>query len=214
MTQLEVAILSVKVTLLSVVVGTVVTFIGIWINNRKADKLAVRTHQADYLRMQIEKLYGPLVFFAELSELFWSRHEEIGLAYDEYFKTRYGTDKFSQEMTEVIQKKNLWGERIVRNNQEIVPILKTYWGLLDADDVELVKQYLLDTSVQDVESNRESPSLPAEFYLPLLGLKGCLGPKFIRRDGFVLHLREKLASKQSTLSGLLKTAKGSAGTAR
>jgi len=48
MTQIEVAILSVKVTLLSVVVGTVVTLIGLWINNRRADKLAARTTRKSY----------------------------------------------------------------------------------------------------------------------------------------------------------------------
>jgi hypothetical protein len=191
MTQTNVALLGVAMTALVAVVGWLVT-------QRSSAKLAVRARQADHIRTQIGNLYGPLVFFAELNELLLIRSEKIRVAYDEYFDTRQG-DRFSKEMTEVIAKMNLYGQKVVCNNQDVIPLLRDNWGLLDANDAELVKEYLSDIFIQDLESDREGPTLPAEFYLPKM-LKSTLGPKMILRPGFAESLRRSTHQAKGTQS--------------
>lgn len=202
MTQVDVALLGVKIALAVAIIGPVVTFISLWINSRNASKLAEQARRADYLRSQIKELYGPLVFFAELNEQLWDRHEKIMAAYGEYFDGTRTGDPYSRQMTEVINKQNLYGQQIVRNSQSVLPVLRDHWGLLDPADAELVGQYILDTTILDLESDREGPTMPAEFYLPQLGLKSCLGPKWIRREGFAKQVREKLTAKQDELGSL------------
>lgn len=191
------------VSLISVAVAAIVAILG-WLTNQYfSARHAARARKADFIRTQISQLYGPVVFIAELNESLWKRCGKIDLAYHEYFKDRTGRD-FSQEMTNVIAKKNLYGARVVQNNRELIPLLKANWGLLDTDDVELVAQFLSDVSIQDVESDRESPNMPGEFYMDGI-LKNCLGPTIISRPGFAQSMRQKLISKQSELSRLTGT---------
>jgi hypothetical protein len=201
MTQVEVALLSAEVAILLGISTQVITIVGWWFNHRKAERLAARVRQTEYLRAQTNDLYGPLVFLVELTDVLWERNQKIMKAYDEYFSTRTG-ERFSQEMTEVIGKTNLYGQRIVETNREIVSLLRIHWGLIDADDVEMAKQLVSDTFIQDLESVREGPPLPTEFYIPQFGLSNCLGPKWITRPGVSDSLRRKFTNKQNELLNL------------
>lgn len=95
-----------------------------------ADDLAARTRRADYLRGQIERLYGPLAFFIESSARHIDTNNAILRGYDEYFKDRDTSDlvELGKEMDEVIATANRYVGRVVENNKETIGVAPAETG--------------------------------------------------------------------------------------
>jgi exonuclease VII large subunit len=167
------------------------------------DTLAQRSRRADYLRAQLDKLYGPLAFLLESSARCAETNTGIMKAYDEYFKTfpNLKSDNGKDEMEQTIEIANRYIALIVENNKEAIKILRTGWGWLDKDDIGDAGRYLADIARHIVEFEEEGRRLPITFYSRNEIQNAVELPAFLRPD-FVERVRSKLSEKQAELSGL------------
>jgi hypothetical protein len=169
------------------------------------DDLAKRTRRADYIRGQIDQLYGPLAFFVEASARCIETEHSIGAGYREYFAgrtaiTEESRTKLQLEAHGVIGTSSRYMDLVVENNQEAVKVLRTGWGWLDADDVADAGQYLTDVARYKIEVE-ENHRLPDPFYLEG-AMKSAIGPPSFIRPAFIARVRRKLLEKQLELAGL------------
>jgi hypothetical protein len=174
-----------------------------------AGELAEQTRRADYVRGQIDHLYGPLAFFVESSAHHISTNRAVQLAYDEYFgQKRHGMLGSDPETTRAIVEEGLrvqdtanrYLALVVENNEEAIKILRAGWGWLDQDDVESAGQYMTDIARQSVEF-KENKRLPPLFYWEG-AMQFPVGPVSFIRPEFIDRVRRKLQKKQRELAGL------------
>jgi hypothetical protein len=165
-----------------------------------ADMLAQRTRRTDYIRAQIENLYGPLAFLVESNARCIAVNNAIMRTYDSVFAGRGDSDTARKEARETIERANEYMSLVVDNNQEAMKVLRSGWAWLDSDDIEDAGQYLTDVHRHSVEFKTEGKMLPIEFYVD--GVPGAPGkPSFIR-PAFIDRVRAKLIEKQRELAGL------------
>jgi len=164
------------------------------------DDLAKRTRRADYIRGQIDNLYGPLAFLVESSDRHIKRNRAIFVAYDEYFVRSMPGEKVEKEITDAIGRANRYGELVVENNREGAKLLRSAWGWLDVDDIEHMSQYVADVSQQLVEFGEKKP-LPPGFYMKGIVNSHLEPPSYLRPE-FVERVRRKLLEKQRALDAL------------
>jgi hypothetical protein len=166
-----------------------------------SDSLAQRTRRADYVRNQIQHLYGPLAFLVESSARCIDTNNVIMSTYDKVYSMRGHSEAIRKEARETIARANEYMGLVVENNQEAVKLLRTGWGWLDADDVTDAGQYLTDVHRHNLEFRNEGKMLPIDFYVSDY-VEGAPGkPSFIR-PAFIARVRAKLLQKQRELAGL------------
>lgn len=178
--------------------GAMAAFVGAILVWRFNTRLANKARRADYLRGQIQNVYGPLTYYFEAGHRAFMIHKRIGAAYDEYFKNRHGADVYSEQMTAVIEVQNAYAARTVGYNREATGVLKANWGWLDPDDLEAVGNFLTEVERGDVESSEKKVKLPVDFYLSGV-LKNALSAPIIYRLDLVQRVQEKLRAKQQEL---------------
>jgi hypothetical protein len=168
------------------------------------DALAQRTRRAEYVRAQLQNLYGPLGFLVESSARCIDTNNAIMGAYDKIFSRLGHSQATRREAGETIERANEFVALVVENNQDAIKVLRSGWGWLDADDVADAGQYLTDVHRHNVEFRTEGKMLPIEFYAAddIPGIPG--KPSFIR-PVFIERVRRKLREKQEELAGLTGT---------
>src|SRR4051794_24961146 len=92
-----------------------------------AETLTKRKLRTDYIRDQIEKLYGPLAFFIESSARHIDMSRKIDAGYREYFESRRQLDGAAaneavQEADKVLDTANRYVQLVVENNKETVKV--------------------------------------------------------------------------------------------
>jgi hypothetical protein len=169
--------------------------------------LTQRTRWADYIRGQIEKLYGPLAFLVESSARHIATNQGILDVYTQIYEKRTFSDdeevrrKLDEEQERVLNTGNRYMELVVENNKEAIKILRAGWGWLDPDDIASAGQYLSDVARHTVEFQEEGRKLPFQFYA--LSMRGSsLGIVSFIRPEFIDRVRKKLLTKQGELQGL------------
>jgi exonuclease VII large subunit len=171
------------------------------------DNLAQRARRVDYLRAQLDKLYGPLAFLLESSARCFETNAHIMKAYDEYFKKfpNLKLENGEDEIGRAIETANRYVALVVKNNKEAINILRTGWGWLDKDDIGDAGQYLADIDRHVVEFEEEGRRLPSLFY-SRSAIQNAVEPPSFLRQAFVERVRSKLREKQAELSGLTGSA--------
>jgi len=131
-----------------------------------ADDLAKSTRRAEYVRGQIDHLYGPLAFFVESSDRLMATNQAILEAADKFYEGRFSADqaKLAKEQNGVIDTGNRYMALVVENNKDAIKILRAGWGWLDSDDISSAGQYLTDVARHAVEFEEEGRKLPIQFY--------------------------------------------------
>ncbi len=153
--------------------------------------LAEKARRAEYVRCQLEKLYGPLAFFMEGNEHLTRLHVHINETYAAFFQGRGATDK--DEASSIIAAANSYGELMLANNRDAVAVLRTNWAYIDQDDIEQAAEFITEVARHDVEF-QESKRLPPAFY----SVKDApLRAPFLHRSPFARRIRDKLKAKQS-----------------
>ncbi len=190
----------IQVVLISASGTALIMLVQQYVSSMFSRGLEARKLRAEYVRLQIERVYGPVVFVAELNEALIGRSGRISATYEEYFATR-NDEKFEREMESVIKTTNLYADRVVENNQRIYDTFSDNWGFVDDEDLELAREILLDGQIQQLESSAKGIPLPPQFHFENL-LKNSLGPKWVVRAGFAARMRERLSSKQRELQRL------------
>jgi hypothetical protein len=168
-----------------------------------AGDLARNTRRAEYVRGQIDHLYGPLAFFVESSDRHIATNQAIMEAADKFYDGRFSADqaKLAKEQNDVIDTGNRYMALVVENNKDAIQILRAGWGWLDPDDISSAGQYLTDVARHSVEFEEEGRKLPVQFYA-LSIMKSPLGIVSFIRPEFIERVRQKLLAKQKELGGL------------
>lgn len=162
-----------------------------------AGALASRARHADYLRLHLENLYGPLAFFMEMNEQLTLVHQHINATYDKYFE-RGAYDR--DEPRAVIRVANVYGRLMVQNNRETAAAMKANWAYIDQDDIEQCAEFLKEVARHEVEFNDdEAQRRPPGFYRQE---SGPLRAPFIHWSPLANRLRSKLKAKQEELGDL------------
>ena len=166
-----------------------------------ADALAQRTRRAEYVRAQMENLYGPLAFLVESSARCIAVNNAIMKTYDKVFARRSDSDVARKEADDTIDRANEYMALVVDNNQEAVKILRSGWVYLDDDDIADAGQYLTDVHRHSVEFRTAGKKLPIEYYIDD-HIPGAPGTVSFIRPAFIARVRAKLVQKQQELAGL------------
>jgi len=161
-----------KTLLSSSVTAAIVGATAVWLYNNGLARNARRT---DFLKEHMRNVYGPVTYLFEAANMSFQNMIKVSNGYDEYFATRHGHERFSQEMHEVIAVQNAYGARMADRNKEVAAVLKANWGWLDPDDIEDLGKFLGI-------------------------LKNSLGSPVCFRGIWVEQFRQKLRSKQDELS--------------
>ncbi|NVJ26870.1 hypothetical protein HUW62_37195 [Myxococcus sp. AM011] len=181
------------------------------------DTLASRTRRAEYLKSQIEKLYGPLTFLIESinSRIECAGHLE---ATKVEFRRRVNeglipkdTEPPDKNAIYEVQKKYFQLAAVASN--EATKLLNSAWGWLDEDDQQDTIDYIERIDRNNVEYVELGIGLlPKQVYdkkvFPITGLE----LPTLRDDEFAKRIRLKLAQKQRELSGLTLTSETLTGT--
>jgi hypothetical protein len=173
-------------------VGALVGALALW---RLNETLATKARRADYLREQIKNLYGPVTFLLEAGERSFDTHNKVAAGYEEYFRTRYAHERYSEEMGQVLATQNHYGGLAVQTNREAAQVLKEHWGWLDAEDTTEVSTFLTYVERQRVERD-DGMTLPVAFYTEL---KKSLPAPVVFNAEWPARFRKKLKAKQEEL---------------
>lgn len=160
------------------------------------DILARKRRRADYLRDQIQNLYGPLAFLLE------SNDRQLGAATkilevfmdEEVSENRTREERLEDQTTET---RRGYHSHVIKNNEAAAELLRTGWGWLDADDVDLALEYITDIARLRTEFENFKYKLERSLYR-----KGKLEDLRFSRPEFIERIRERLVRKQKELSGL------------
>ncbi|CAM4505121.1 MULTISPECIES: hypothetical protein [Myxococcus] len=172
------------------------------------DSLASRARRADYLRNQIEKLYGPLSFLLETTNARVECADElwtVANAQQDQDKAPPGTDRspISKKAYEVQDK---FYTLALDTGSETIKLLHSGWAWLDEDDQADVLSHTKDMDRNKIEfTGLGSAHLPIEFYNTENNPHTALAVPSIRNSSFAKRIRQKLAEKQRELSGLTQT---------
>jgi hypothetical protein len=164
------------------------------------DAQAQRARRAEYLKNQIEKLYGPLSFYLEVN----TRIHETMMGIDEA-SAQYRVPR--DEIDRVIAATNIYARELRGNNEAMVSLLKSQWGWCDIDDTDSFGSHIIATVRSSVEFTEERTSrLPLEYYEHKR-----LAVMMIYHPDLFERARRKLREKQAELSGLSGAPNSSAG---
>ena len=193
----------------AVIAGLVAIF-G-WRVNRKleafkhelAEALTKRKLRADYVRDQIEKLYGPLAFLMESS----AQLIETAKSMLEW-QAKQRNEAETAENPRIVQYGTVrrYFADIAQNNKEGTDILRKEWGWLDEDDIATAGQHLADVARFTVEFE-ERNGMPKGFYAEAKGTR----PLSLYNVTFIDRVRGKLKEKQRELAGLTGAESAEAG---
>jgi hypothetical protein len=167
-----------------------------------ADAQAQRVRRAEYVRAQIENLYGPLAFLVESSARCIAVNSAILKTYDKVFARRSDSDVARKEAEDTIDRANEYMALVVDNNQEAIKILRSGWAYLDQDDIEEAGQYLADVHRHGIEYKTAGRMLPVEFYVEG-HIQDAPGKVSFIRPSFIARVRAKHVQKQQELSGVV-----------
>jgi len=165
--------------------------------------------RTDYLRKQIDNLYGPLYIVLSHS----SKHLEIAnsilSAHREHFSRKDWSQeestqkKLESESTETIDVSNKYVAAANTNNEKIFTIIMKYYSLIDLEDIDIVDDFLRNYVRLRIE-NAGDKKLPFMIY-KLVGDISFLPIDF--KDSIMKKFSAKkvLLENQSTLLGGVKS---------
>ena len=163
------------------------------IRSEKAKRIIER------LKLQSERLYGPLYFFSSQNEDLFALARKIHGAYEaEYQSKDWSPDTRTQaslkaETDATSQLANSYVRIAKKNSTIMVDILKTNYAYIDPDDDELFRQFVVDQARLDEECPSDAPmKMPLRIY-------GRVGEIFYMRQEFADRVREKFLKKHQQL---------------
>ncbi|WP_140874894.1 hypothetical protein [Myxococcus xanthus] len=173
------------------------------------DTLASRARRADYLKSQINQLYGPFVFLLEYSHTHIDSARMVDNAAGNLTKIGgdRGISRFlnKEEIEEYIKTLNRYFELASECTGEAVKILRSNWGWLDEDDRTDVLKFAQDTSRHEVEFQEQGKRrLSVDLYSHHILTDAALSAPRILPLDFIRRMSSKLYNKQRELSGLTR----------
>jgi hypothetical protein len=171
--------------------GVVVAAIE-WIRTARADRA---TRNTLYLSEQLRSLYGPLYFFYSLNDsLFKVCNQHEGIQRELYENNPAAP---TQDISDAIAVTNRYVDRIIENNNKMIEILETNYGLIDPEDSETFQQIVTHAIRYQVEY-REQPRPPLGVTMALAHV----APIHFFRPDFFEAIQDRFRSKKNELKQL------------
>jgi hypothetical protein len=123
------------------------------LGQKLGDTLAQRTRRADYLRTQIEKLYGPLAFYTEATARASWTWWKFGEAFEAMYIGNPKTRDDERGRNRAIALYNRYSTLTKAHDGKLEEILRDGWAWLDTDDIPDVSTFLLEKARRGVERN-------------------------------------------------------------
>ncbi len=190
------------------VIAAIVAIFGWWISRRLerfkhelAATMEQRKLRAEYVRGQIENLYGPLAFLVEASARHLDTNRAVLEAYDGFFRGRHLTPSSEEEMTRTLDIANSYLDFVIENNHQAERRLRDGWGWLDRDDVDIALHFVAEVARLSTEYKNRRVQLPVGMYIEGINKAALAAPSFLP-PALIERIREKLTAKQRELAGL------------
>ena len=148
--------------LMSFMGGGFAVAVGNWVNSSIGTR---RQREIDYLKGQLQSLYGPLSFFTQQNEKLFALCGAINAAYTaEFVEKNWSQDERTQvnvraDANTTIELSNHYIRRVVENNSRVMEILEKGWHLADIEDIEDLSQFQVDFTrfKTEVEGKLKTP---------------------------------------------------------
>ncbi len=148
--------------LMSFLGGGFAVAVGNWVNSSLG---AQRQREIDYLKAQLQSLYGPLSFFTQQNEKLFALCGAFSAAYTaEFVGKNWSQDERTQaavraDADTTIDLSNQYIHRVVENNSRVMEILEKGWHFADSEDIEELSQFQVDFTrfKTEVEGKLKTP---------------------------------------------------------
>ncbi|MGD9873788.1 MAG: hypothetical protein AB7T27_05915 [Kiritimatiellia bacterium] len=109
---------------------------------------ATREKKTELLQQQLSGLYGPLYYFTSQNQALFDLYQKYHEGYDKKFANEICADFAHAEMHKAaesyLQAANAYIDQVVKNDQEVMELLKQGWQHIDADDVAIFSEFQID----------------------------------------------------------------------
>lgn len=184
----------------SFVGGGLVAVLLDWLRNYFSEKKAQKKSN---LQTKIQNLYGPLQFLASQNESYFELNKKFHDAYKaEYIEKNWSQNEVTQknldqETAKTLDIANAYIRLVTQNNEKILEVLRNNYSYIDADDVEIFRQLVVDYTRLKTELDESGRlNTPLKIYKHL-GNISFMRPEFIKR------VKEKFDSKKRELELLM-----------
>jgi hypothetical protein len=167
------------------------------------ERIKDRERRAEFVKAQLQNLYGPLKFLTDWSVELYDHANNIQAAYKtEYIEQEYSRNPATQQVLSERSGQTLdVANRYVRcareNSESMRQILRDNYHLLEANDIELVTQFLLDHTRIEIEKGEGGLEVPVEVLQRIGNIPGL-------RSEFVQMVNTRFVQKQSEWKSLIR----------
>lgn len=149
---------------LSFLGGGVIAGLMTWARTARSER---EGRKSEYIRQQLENLYGPVFFFAAQNEKLFALNRKFLGAYTEWFEGKHWSpepqtqENLKSDSSMTIDIANRYIRIVTENNEEIMTILRQNAQYMDAEDVEIFQDFAIHhvrlNSERDEEGNLTTP---------------------------------------------------------
>ena len=173
--------------------------VGNWVHSTIATH---KQREIDYLKDQLQSLYGPLFFFTQQNEkLFALCGQFMGAYTTEFVSKDWSQDESTQasvrkDADTTIGISNQYIRRVIANNERIMEILEKGWHLVEADDVEELAQFQVDFTrfKTEVDGTLKTP----------YAIYKAVGDISYMRPAMIERVKQNVQAKEARLRKLMR----------
>jgi hypothetical protein len=157
--------------------------------------------RVEFVRMQLQELYGPLQFFCQSNAILFGLSKDTNKIYHaEFVEKEWSAQALTQERkskqaAETLEVANHYIERVKANNEYIFTLFEQKFGYIDPPDIEFFAQFFTDYTRLQVEQST-SGNTPFMLYEKL-------GPISFMRPEFIETVDVRFHNKRAQLESLL-----------
>lgn len=186
------------------VIKTLITFlgggiIGAGIQWARAARSEREKRHSEYIKEQLQRLYGPLYFLTSINSNLFELNNNILSAHKDYFDgNKWSNDpetrkSLSTESEATINLANEYIYEVVKNNKNIMKLLRDNYSFIDVDDTNIFQEFIVDALRMNKEVEEEKiKKMPFEIYITLGGIS-------YSRPDFLERIKVKFLAKQDVL---------------
>lgn len=173
--------------------------IGNWVH---ATIAAHKQREVEYLKGQLQSLYGPLFFFTQQNEKLFALCGQFNGAYtNEFVAKNWSQDEKTQSSVRkdaetTIEISNEYIRRVVSNNERVMEILEKGWHFIDGDDIEELAQFQVDFTRFKIEVDG---ALKTPYFI-----YKAVGDVSYMRPSMIECVQNKVQTKEARLRELMR----------
>lgn len=180
--------------------GLVVGLLNLWYSSRTERK----RKRMEFVRAQLQELYGPLQFFTSCNAQFFKLTDKLNKAYkieyiDKKYSEKYGTqERVGKRAEQTIELQNQYIYQVLENNKHIFDILTNHYSLIEPEDAEILALFIVDYTRHKTEIEKTGKlTTPLEIYEHL-------GDISFMRPEFIDAINDRFLKKKAELDNYLK----------